>query len=118
MLAGFLTFRAWEELGARTLEAYPDLQFRLSSRNPLLPKRAGRAAMAARIAIIKRLRRRSLEIGMTLLPATLDQADAEILALSAAIAAKRGSLGALEHPAEGRFLLTFKLPGPSHSQSL
>ena len=109
MLAGFLTFRAWQELGAQTLEAYPDLQFRLCSRDPLPPKRAGKAAVAARIAVIKRLRR-SVGIGTTSLPATHDQADAEILALSAAIAAKRGSLAALEHAAEGRFLLTFKFP--------
>lgn len=106
MLAGFLTFRAWQELGAQTLEAYPDLQFRLSSRSPLLPKRAGKAAVAPRIAVIKQLRR-ALEIGTTSLPATLDQADAEILALSVAIAVERNSLAALEHPAEGRFLITF-----------
>jgi hypothetical protein len=106
MLAGFLTFRVWQELGAQTLEAYPDLQFRLSSRAAILPKRAGKAALAARVSVLKRMRR-SLGIAKTPLPATHDQADAEILALSAVLAARRGLLAALEHPAEGRFLLTF-----------
>jgi len=107
MLAGFLTFRAWQELGVQTLEAYPDLEYRLSSRNALPPKRDRKAAMAERISITRRLRE-SLGIGLTSLPATLDQADAEVLALSAAIAAQQGSLAALEHPAEGRFLITFE----------
>jgi hypothetical protein len=105
MLAGFLTFRAWQELGAQTLEAYPDLQFRLSSRDPLPPKRAGKPALAARIAVIKRLRE-SIGLAGVPLPATIDQIDAEILALSAGLAARQNSLCALEHPAEGRFLLT------------
>jgi hypothetical protein len=106
MLAGFVTFKAWQASDVGTLEAYPDLQFRLASRNPLPPKRAGRAALAARVAVIKRLRR-SLAIDLKSLPATPDQADAEILALTAAIAANQGSLAALDHPAEGRFLITF-----------
>jgi hypothetical protein len=106
MLAGFLTFRAWQELGVQVLEAYPDLQYRLSSGDALPPKREGKAAVAQRIAITRRLRE-SLGIGLTSRPATLDQADAEVLALSAALAAQQGSLAALEHPAEGRFLLTF-----------
>ncbi|HKD69393.1 MAG TPA: hypothetical protein VKB84_21320 [Candidatus Binataceae bacterium] len=106
MLAGFLTFRAWQHFGVDTLEAYPDLQFRLSSRNRLAPKRAGKAAIQERIAVLKRLRRR-LGLGMKSLSATHDQADAEILALSACLAAKQGSLAVMEHPAEGRFLLTF-----------
>jgi hypothetical protein len=106
MLAGFLTFKAWQELGIHTLEAYPDLQFRLSTAISLPPKRAGKAAIAARIAVIRRYRH-ALGIGMASLPSTHDQADAEILALSAMSAARQGSLAALKNPAEGRFLLTF-----------
>ncbi len=106
MLAGFLTFKAWQALGVQTLEAYPDLQFRLSRRNALPPKHAGKAALTARIATIKRLRR-LLGIDLRSLPTTLDQADAEILVLTAVIAANENSLATLEHPAEGRFLVTF-----------
>jgi hypothetical protein len=106
MLAGFLAFRAWQELGVATLEAYPELEFRLADRRPLPPKRNRKAALAERLAIIGRLRD-CLGIATDPLPATLDQADAEILALSAATAAKAGRLAALEHPAEGGFLLTF-----------
>jgi hypothetical protein len=51
--------------------------------------------------------RRTLDIAAAPMPSGLDQADAEILALSAMSAAKRGCLAALENPAEGRFLITF-----------
>lgn len=105
MLAGFLAFQAFQSLGAETLEAYPELQFNLSGGEPLLPKRTGRPALAQRVAINRKLRR-VIGIKRSPLPADLDQADAEILVLSAALAARRGALGALEHPAEGRFLLT------------
>jgi hypothetical protein len=107
MLTGFLAFRAFRSLGAPTLEAYPDLQFRLSAGAPLQPKRAGQAALAQRVAINRKLRH-IIGIKRAPLPATIDQADAEILVLSAALAARRGSLCALEHPAEGSFLLTMK----------
>jgi len=106
MLAGFLTFRAWQKLGVPTLEAYPELQFRLASGRQLPPKADKKAALAERIAIIRRLRR-WLAIATEPPPDTLDQVDAEILALSAAAAIKVGRLAALEHPAEGRFLITF-----------
>jgi hypothetical protein len=106
MLAGFLTFRAFQSLGAQTLEAYPELQFRLAARARLLPKRAGKPALAQRVGINRKLRR-MLGIGRSPLPANLDQADAEILALSATLAAHSDSLATLEHPAEGRFLITF-----------
>jgi hypothetical protein len=106
MLAGFLTFRVCEGLGVRTLEAYPELQFRLCSGNRLAPKRERASALKTRLAIVRQLRRR-IALAPSPMPANLDQADAEILALSAALAARHGYLGALEHPAEGRFLLTF-----------
>ena len=72
----------------------------LSGGEPLLPKRTGRPALAQRVAINRKLRR-VIGIKRSPLPADLDQADAEILVLSAALAARRGALGALEHPAEG-----------------
>jgi hypothetical protein len=108
MLAGFLTFRVWESLDVRTVEAYPDLQFRLCTAERLLPKRAGKAALAQRVAIIRRVRRIA-GIGRSPLPAGLDQADAEILAATAMLAGGQGSLAFLEHPAEGRFLITFSV---------
>ncbi len=107
MLAGFVSFRAWREMGVPALEAYPDLQFRLNSRGALPPKRARGKALSARARIIGRLRR-SFGLSGAAGPRTLDQADAEVLALTAAIAARTGSLAALEHPAEGRFLLTLR----------
>jgi hypothetical protein len=107
MLAGFIAFAAWDSLDVRTLEAYPDLQFRLWSDNRLAPKGAGKRALMARVAINRRLRT-MLGIAPFPLPANLDQADAEILASSAMLAAKQRSLRFLEHPAEGRFLLTFR----------
>lgn len=111
MLAGFLTFRAWDALGVQTLEAYPELEYRLRGGDRIASKREGAAAvLTTRVEIIQRLRH-TLAIAPSPLPAKLDQADAEILALAAAIAARQGSLAVLEHPAEGRFLLTFKLPG-------
>jgi hypothetical protein len=110
MLAGFVAFRALDAMGVQTLEAYPELQFRLSTREPLRPKRAGAPALAQRAAIGRKLRR-VLRIKRSPLPATIDQADAEILVLSAALAARRGALAALEHPAEGRFLLTIERSG-------
>ena len=115
MLAGFLTFRAWEALGVPALEAYPDLQYRLRGGSPIAPKRQRAAALESRIEILLELRRK---IGIAAAPLryTLDRADAEVLALTAMIAGRQGSLAALEHPAEGRFLITFNSrndpPGP------
>jgi hypothetical protein len=111
MLAGFLTFRAFEELGIPTLEAYPELEFRLAGRKQLAPKGERKAALAEQIAIIGPLRH-SLGIATEPMPKTLDQVDAEILVLSAAAAAKAGRLAALEHPAEGCFLITFQTGKP------
>ena len=109
MLAGFLAFRAWEALGVQTLEAYPDLQFRLFNKR-LLPKRAGTAALTQRIGINRKLRR-ILGIGRSPIATGLDQADAEVLALTAMAAVRQGCLASLEHPAEGRFLITFNCRG-------
>ena len=107
MLAGFLAFRAWEGVGAHTLEAYPELQYRLCGGERIASKRHPVATVRnTRVEVIMELRR-ELAIAASPPPANLHQADAEILALSAARAMKHNSLAALEHPAEGRFLLTF-----------
>jgi hypothetical protein len=106
MLAGFLTFRALQALGVATLEAYPELEFRLAGHKRLPPKGQRKAALAERVAIIGRMRQ-ALGVAAQPMPRTLDQVDAEILVLSAAAAAKAGRLAALAHPAEGRFLITF-----------
>lgn len=104
MLAGFLTFCAVHETGATAMEAYPDLQFRLWSRGPLPPKRARKAALAARVRILVRLRG---YLGLPALPkpSTLDQADAEVLASTCIAAARRGRLLCLQHADEGSFAL-------------
>lgn len=112
MLAGFLTFRAWEALGVPTLEAYPDLQYRLAGGGRIAPKSERAAAMESRMEVIPQLRR-TIGIAAAPPPHSLDQADAEVLALTAIIAGRRGSLTALEHPAEGRFLITFHPPQPA-----
>jgi hypothetical protein len=106
MLAGFLTFRVWEALGIPTLEAYPDLQYRLWSSSRIAPKREGAAAFETRLEVLPKLRR---TLGIAPAPPAygLDQADAEVMASTAMIAGVRGSLASLEHPAEGRFLITF-----------
>ncbi len=105
MLVGFAVFPALEELGLRAFECYPDLQFRLwqpGSRAQLPSKRFRARALAVRTDICARLARaagtRKFE-----LPATLDQADAAVLALSAAAGAARGSLIEIRCAAEGRF---------------
>lgn len=106
MLAGFMAFRAWETLGVSTLEAYPDLQYRLSGAPRIAPKRERTLALESRTEVLMRLRR---TIGIAARPPlqTIDQADAEVLALTAMIAGLQGSLATLENPAEGRFLITF-----------
>ena len=58
MLAGFLTFRAWEALGVPALEAYPDLQYRLRGGSLIAPKRQRAAALESRIEILLQLRRK------------------------------------------------------------
>lgn len=104
MLIGFLTFCAVEGTGATAIEAYPDLQFRLWSRKPLPPKRAGRPAFAARRRVLARLRG-ELELKPAPRARTLDQADAEILVSSCALTARSSELLCLEHEEEGGFLL-------------
>ncbi len=87
MLAGFAVFPALERLGVGAFEAYPDLQMRLWSDGGELPPKRNRAeAIRVRRRICARLARivgvRPFEA-----PRTLDQADAAVLALSAAASA-------------------------------
>ncbi len=103
MLAGFAAFPALERLGVSTFEAYPDLQMRLWSDGiPLPPKRLRGEGMCARQKICAKL---AEIVGITnfATPRTLDEADAAILALSAAT----GSLVELHCPPEGRFAVAF-----------
>jgi hypothetical protein len=105
MIAGFAAYRGIDGLGAESYEAYPDLAFRLwASGVALLPKSAGRAAFDARVQINRRL---AEELGCEGASEvrTLDEADAAILALSAARARRVGQIGLIEAAREGRFAL-------------
>jgi len=108
MLAGFAAYRALEKLGVSCFESYPDLQFRLWNGGRRLPSKisGGRAAaLSARDRIVRELAVR-LKISCGVSARSLDQADAAILALSAAAGLRRGGAVTIEHPAEGRFWLT------------
>ena len=105
MIAGFAAYRAIDGLGAESYEAYPDLAFRLWASGVAIPsKSAGRAALDARVQINRRL---AEELGCEGASEvrTLDEADAAILALSAARARRVGQIALIEAPREGRFAL-------------
>ncbi len=105
MLTGFVAYRALERTRAACFEAYPDLDFRLWARGEELPpKGARRPALDARLRINRRLAAELGCAGVAKL-STLDQADAAVLALSAAIASRAGLIAIIEHPGEGRFAL-------------
>jgi hypothetical protein len=105
MLAGFATYRALESLGVVAFESYPDLQFRLCAPStPLPPKGRRGEAMAARRRIVARLASATRIRAMSL-PASLDQADAAVLALAAAQAEKRGVMTVVSNPCEGQFMI-------------
>lgn len=108
MLAGFAAYRALEGLGVSCFEGYPDLQFRVWNGGRRLPSKisGGRiAALEARDHIVAELAAR-LKISRGGAGGSLDQADAAILALSAAAGLRLGGGVIIEHPAEGRFWLT------------
>lgn len=107
MLSGFAAFRALEALGVRAFECFPDLQFRLWSDGTPLPSKRMRAdALRVRRRLCMRLAR---VVGVREFdtPATLDQCDAAVLALSAAASARRGGLVELRCAPEGRFAVGF-----------
>jgi hypothetical protein len=105
MLSGFVVFRALERMGACAFEAYPYLAFALhkAGHERLPPKSARRDALAERITMINRL---ACDAALRELPviASLDQADAAVLALAAAIGAADGGLCSIRAPGEGCFL--------------
>ncbi len=105
MLAGFALFPALEKLGIRAWECFPDLQFRLCSNGAApAPKRSRTEAIRGRRAICARLAR-SAGVRNFEPPRTLDQADAAVLALSAAAGLSTGAVFELYHSQEGRFAL-------------
>ena len=108
MLSGFAAFSALDQLGARAFEAYPELQMRLWSGGITLPPKRFRGdALRARQNICARL---AEIVGVTSYhpPTTLDEADAAVLALSAAASTASGSLIELHCPPEGRFAVAFE----------
>jgi hypothetical protein len=110
MLAGFAVFPALETLGMRAFEAYPDLQMRLWSGGiKLPPKRLRAEALRARQAISEHLAKIVKVSGFDA-PKTLDEADAAVLALTAAAGASRGSLIELHCAPEGRFAIALDKP--------
>ncbi len=111
MLAGFAAFRALDASGIAAFECYPELEFRLwSDGGAMVPKRFAAGALKVRRAILARLARVT-GIGQFEPPATLDQADAAVLALGAAA----GALIEIRSPCEGGFLLSgpLEIVGPA-----
>ena len=113
MLAGFAVFPALEQLGIRAFESYPDLQMRLWSDGIHLPSKKFRGeALRVRRNICAQLAA-IINVSNFDLPETLDEADAAILALSAAASASTKSLVELHCAAEGRFAVAFKADASS-----
>jgi hypothetical protein len=113
MLCGFATYRALEALGFESYECFPDLVFKIwSGGRKVPPKSNRRAAYFARIQINRALGA-ALKISAGHAGASLDQADAGVMAAAAAVAAHSGTLTVFECPAEGAFLLPLpeRLPG-------
>jgi Protein of unknown function (DUF429) len=105
MLTGFAAYRAIDGIGVDSYEAYPDLAFRCwAGGAEIPPKSAGRSALVARMRINGRL---AEEIGCEGASriATLDEADAAVLALSAVKARRSGAIALIEEAGEGRFAL-------------
>ena len=113
MIAGFATYRALADTDAEVYECYPDLQFKLwCRRHQLFSKSStsGRtAALASRLRVISGLARRIGVSGSSQIQ-RLDEADAAILALSAAAARQRGATFIFENACEGRFMVALDKP--------
>ena len=107
MLAGFAVFPALERLGMRAFESYPDLQMRLWSDGVKLPPKRAGEALRVRQMICSRLAA-AVEVANFRAPKTLDESDAAVLALSAAVSNLTGALIELCCPPEGRFAVAFK----------
>ncbi len=105
MLTGFASYRALDGLGTESYEAYPDLAFRLWAGGvEIAPKSAGRMALDARARINHALAE-GLDCAGARKIATLDEADAAVLALSAAQAQRAGVIALIASPHEGCFAL-------------
>ena len=105
MLCGFATYRVLEALGLVSYECFPDLVFKIWNGGWKVPsKRRRRAARFARCRIIHALAA-ALNLSTGYRGASLDQADAAVMATAAAAAAQLGTLRIFECPAEGAFLL-------------
>jgi len=106
MLAGFAVHSALELLGVRSVEAYPYLAFTLwkTADEALPPKSKSRDALMARRKIIERLAHTArLEVPPT---RTLDEVDATVLAITAAIGRNPPHSNLiLRSPTHGDFLL-------------
>jgi hypothetical protein len=114
MLAGFAVFPALEQLGIRAFESYPDLQMRLwSDAVQLPPKRLRGEALRVRRNICAQLAA-IIKVTNFEAPKTLDEADAAVLALSAAASASTESLIELHCRPEGRFAVAFKAEMNGH----
>jgi hypothetical protein len=111
MLVGFAVYRAAQRLGLEAVEGFPHLSFAMWLRaGEILPaKRYPPSAFAARRAIAERLasmgRMRIRWDDSRSMRRRLDQSDAAVLALTAAIGAASGRLYSVAAPGEGRFLL-------------
>lgn len=107
MLVGFAAFLALEAIGIHAFECYPDLQFRLWSGGREVPsKRLRSEALRIRTLICARLAR-TVGLARFESPVTLDQADAAVVALSAAASATSNSLIEIRCAPEGRFAVAF-----------
>ncbi len=107
MIAGFAAHAALGIRRVRAFECYPDMEFRLWAGDVELASKAHRReALAVRRRICSKLARLA-GISFTSTPLTLDEADAAVLALSAAAATKRGSIMELGNDAEGKFMVAF-----------
>ncbi|MBF6560004.1 MAG: hypothetical protein IVW56_06920 [Candidatus Binataceae bacterium] len=115
MLTGFAAFRALEAAGVASFESYPDLVYRLWTRaTTLIAKRRGKShALAARSMIVRAIAG-ELRVAIGAGLAGLDQADAAMLALSAAAAARDGAIALIGAPCEGRFALPLRSSDAAH----
>jgi len=105
MLCGFAAFKAFDLLGARTYESYPELVFRLWSDSRKIPSK-GRRVEALRVrADIMSLLVRRCGLAKARQPASLDEVDAAVLALAASKALSTGSMLEVAHRGEGTFAI-------------
>ncbi len=111
MLVGFAAYRAAQSLGLDAVEGFPHLAFAMwLEAGEILPlKRHPPSAFDARRAITERL---ASTMGMRIqwdesrpMRRRIDQADAAVLALTAAIGRESGGLYSVGAAGEGRFLL-------------